>query len=68
MLECSVLHEPLGEPFYYSPERMSKRFSQGSRPEDFSKYADLTFGKVRSYVKAEEMHTSLPAHGMSLTL
>jgi hypothetical protein len=37
---------------------MSKRFSQDSRPEDFSKYADLTFGKVRSASGPWEMANS----------
>lgn len=43
----SVFHEPLGEPFYYGPERMSNRFNAENRPEDFKKYKDLTFNKVR---------------------
>lgn len=47
---CSVFHEPLGEPFYYGPERMSNRFTAEQRPEDFSKFKNLTFEKVR-YVK-----------------
>lgn len=63
----SVLHEPLGEPFYYSRERMSKRFSRESRPEDFSKYADLTFGKVRS-ASEPKMHNGLSSHSISLML
>lgn len=40
--EFRVLHEPLGEAYYYGPERMSKRFTAESRPEEFKKYADLT--------------------------
>lgn len=44
----SVFHEPLGEPFYYGPERMSNRFNAENRPEDFKKYKDLTFKKVRT--------------------
>ena len=44
---CRVLHEPLGEAYYYGPERMSKRFTAESRPEEFKKYADLTSMKVR---------------------
>ncbi|CAD6580940.1 MAG: hypothetical protein CYPHOPRED_001396 [Cyphobasidiales sp. Tagirdzhanova-0007] len=59
-----VLHEPLGEPFYYGPERMSRRFTEERRPEDFKKYAKVTFrdmwadiaelnaeGKFRTFVK-----------------
>lgn len=41
-----VLHEPLGEPFYYGPERMSSRFTAENRPDEFQNYAELTFAKV----------------------
>ena len=42
-----VLHEPLGEAYYYGPERMSNRFTAENRPEEFKKFADLTSLKVR---------------------
>lgn len=45
---CRVLHEPLGEAYYYGPERMSNRFTAENRPEDFEKYSQLTFAKVAS--------------------
>jgi len=44
--EFRVCHEPYGEAYYYGPERMSPRFTAESRPEDFKKYADLTFKKI----------------------
>lgn len=53
-----VLHEPLGEPYYYGPERMSNRFTEEKRPEDFKKYAELTFAKV-SFHSIHRLRASL---------
>lgn len=75
-----MFHEPLGEPFYYGPERMSPRFTAENRPEDFQKYKDLTFkkmwdeivapnteGKPRTFVKDMAQYIIPPVTSASTT-
>lgn len=48
--EFRVLHEPMGDPFYFGPERMSVRYSEEKCKEDNPQHGDLTFMKVSSVV------------------
>lgn len=42
-----VLHEPLGEPYYYGPQRMSKRFNAENSADLMEQHQNLTFDAVR---------------------
>lgn len=51
--EFHVLHEPMGESWYYSKERVHKRFSQETCEE--SEHWDYTYDKVRSVILARAL-------------
>lgn len=45
--ELRVLHEPLGDSFYFNPEeKISNRYSLKQCKEDYPQYKDSTFAKV----------------------
>ncbi|SCV71217.1 BQ2448_2805 [Microbotryum intermedium] len=55
MFECAilqrpddfeVLHEPMGDAFYFGPERISKRYSPEQCAKEFPHYAESTFKKT----------------------
>ncbi|SCZ99579.1 BZ3500_MvSof-1268-A1-R1_Chr3-1g06118 [Microbotryum saponariae] len=55
MFECAilqrpddfeVLHEPMGDAFYFGPERISKRYSPEQCAKEFPHYAEATFKKT----------------------
>ncbi|GAA99212.1 uncharacterized protein L969DRAFT_86421 [Mixia osmundae IAM 14324] len=43
--DFTVLHEPLGDSYYFGPERMSPRYSPAKCASDFPQHKDLTFAK-----------------------
>ena len=45
-IQCE--HEPLGEPFYYGPERMSERFMDDEAYRVKTGYADTTYQDIMS--------------------
>ncbi|KAJ7761922.1 hypothetical protein DFH07DRAFT_1059657 [Mycena maculata] len=57
MFECAmlqrpdfqVLHEPMGDAWYFGSERVSKRYSAEVCAKDFAQYSTSTFKKVRIY-------------------
>ncbi|KDE06617.1 hypothetical protein MVLG_03113 [Microbotryum lychnidis-dioicae p1A1 Lamole] len=55
MFECAilqrpddfeVLHEPMGDAFYFGPEKISKRYSPEKCAKEFPHYAEATFKKT----------------------
>lgn len=55
MFECAllergdirVLHEPMGDAFYFGPEKLSDRYSRNQCDEEYAHYKESTFKKVR---------------------
>jgi hypothetical protein len=46
--EISVLHEPMGEAWYFSREKQSARYSDEICKRDYAMHEDATFAKVRT--------------------
>ncbi|ORY92928.1 hypothetical protein BCR35DRAFT_320083 [Leucosporidium creatinivorum] len=44
--EFKVLHEPMGDAYYFGPEKVSNRFDDAKCSKDYAHFADSTFKKT----------------------
>lgn len=54
--EIRVLHEPMGDAWYFGPEKQSKRYSDEECRNEFKQFEDSSYEKVSSPVTQTRLH------------